>query len=104
MGTDARLSALEAAVGLKLLSMDWVRRGPLHTVHRKQAYVQTQRTDQEMPKYPKKYHAKETSGVVSVSERGEGRQCERRGRRKRQKVYTPGTLKNVKFLYIRQQV
>lgn len=70
MGTDARLSALEAAVGLKLLSMDWVRRGPLHTVHRKQAYVQTQRTDQEMPKYPKKIPCKGNQwSCFSVRER-----------------------------------
>lgn len=76
MGTDDRQSVLEAAVGLKLLSVDWVRHGPLHTIHRKQAYMQTQKTEQEMPKYANT-HAKEGSVVVLVSERGEGRHCER---------------------------
>lgn len=67
--TGNRPSVLEAAVGLKPLLPDWVRQRLLHTIRRKQAYVQ--KAGGEMPKYPMKYHAKKPD--VVVLEEGDGR-------------------------------
>lgn len=104
MGTDDRQSVLEAAVGLKLLSTDWVRHGLLHTIHRKQAYVQKQKTEQEMPKYPKKIPCKGNQcSYFSVRERRRRALSEARWVES-DRVYTLGTLTNVKLLHIRQQV